>query len=169
MLAAAEAIVAAASELTPLLTAEQGKPLSQAATEVYGSAAWLKYFAGLELPREIIQDDKRGLAEVVRRPIGPVAAITPWNFPLLLAFWKIAPALRAGNTLVLKPSPFTPLVSLKIGEVLRDVLPPGVLNVVSGGNELGGLMTAHPVPRKVSFTGSIALPARRWPRRQLRT
>ncbi|GAA1720983.1 aldehyde dehydrogenase family protein [Fodinicola feengrottensis] len=156
MLAAAEAIVAAASELTPLLTAEQGKPLSQAATEVYGSAAWLKYFAGLELPREIIQDDKRGLAEVVRRPIGPVAAITPWNFPLLLAFWKIAPALRAGNTLVLKPSPFTPLVSLKIGEVLRDVLPPGVLNVVSGGNELGGLMTAHPVPRKVSFTGSIA-------------
>lgn len=156
MLAAADAIVAAASELTPVLTAEQGKPLSQAATEVYGSSAWLKYFAGLELPREIIQDDKRGTAEVVRKPIGPVAAITPWNFPLLLAFWKIAPALRAGNTIVLKPSPFTPLVSLKIGEVLRDVLPPGVLNVVSGGNELGGMMTAHRVPRKISFTGSIA-------------
>jgi acyl-CoA reductase-like NAD-dependent aldehyde dehydrogenase len=156
MLAAADAIVAAAAELTPLMTTEQGKPLSQAGMEVYGSAAWLKYFAGLELPREVIQDDKRGFAEVVRRPIGPVAAITPWNFPLLLAFWKIAPALRAGNTVVLKPSPFTPLVSLKIGEVLRDVLPPGVLNVVSGGNELGGMMTSHPVPRKISFTGSIA-------------
>jgi len=84
-----------------------------------------------------------------------VAAITPWNFPLTLAFWKIAPALLAGNTLVLKPSPFTPLTTLKVAELLREVVPAGVLNVVSGGDELGAWMTGHPVPRKVSFTGSI--------------
>jgi acyl-CoA reductase-like NAD-dependent aldehyde dehydrogenase len=84
-----------------------------------------------------------------------VAAITPWNFPLNLAFWKIAPALLAGNTMVLKPSPYTPLSTLKTGELLRSTLPPGVLNIVSGGDELGGWMTSHPVPRKISFTGSI--------------
>ncbi|MEV4257116.1 aldehyde dehydrogenase family protein, partial [Spirillospora sp. NPDC049652] len=89
------------------------------------------------------------------RPLGVVAAITPWNFPLLLAAWKLGPALLAGNTVVLKPSPYTPLSSLLLGEALRDVLPPGVLNVVSGGDELGAWMTAHPVPRKISFTGSV--------------
>ena len=87
--------------------------------------------------------------------MGVVAAITPWNFPLTLAFWKIAPALLAGNTLVLKPSPFTPLTTLKVAEMLRDVMPAGVVNVVSGGDELGAWMTGHPVPRKVSFTGSV--------------
>jgi acyl-CoA reductase-like NAD-dependent aldehyde dehydrogenase len=92
---------------------------------------------------------------VVGRPLGVVAAITPWNFPLNLAFWKIAPALRAGNTMVLKPSPFTPLTTLRTGELLRAVLPPGVLNIVSGSDELGAWMTSHPVPRKISFTGSI--------------
>src|SRR5438067_1438350 len=94
--------------------------------------------------------------EVVRKPLGVVAAITPWNFPIVLAAWKIAPALVAGNTMVLKPSPFTPLSTLKIGELLRDVLPPGVFNVVSGGDGLGSAMTSHPIPRKVSFTGSVA-------------
>ncbi len=92
--------------------------------EVVGAGVWLKYFAELELPREIIQDDGSAQVEVVRRPMGVVAAITPWNYPLLLGVWKIAPVLLAGNTLVLKPSPFTPLSSLKLGEVLRDVLPP---------------------------------------------
>ncbi|MCI3949721.1 MAG: aldehyde dehydrogenase family protein, partial [Acidimicrobiales bacterium] len=96
------------------------------------------------------------LVEVLRKPLGVVAAITPWNFPVSLASWKIAPALLAGNTMVLKPSPFTPLSSLRIGELLRAALPPGVLNVVSGGDALGGWMTAHPVPRKISFTGSVA-------------
>src|SRR5206468_4356039 len=80
----------------------------------------------------------------------------PWNYPVLLACWKIGPALLAGNTMVLKPSPYTPLTTLRLGEILRDVLPPGVLNVVSGGNELGAWMTSHPVPRKISFTGSVA-------------
>jgi acyl-CoA reductase-like NAD-dependent aldehyde dehydrogenase len=69
------------------------------------------------------------------RPLGLVAAITPWNFPLILAFWKIAPALLAGNTLVLKPSPYTPLATFKVGELLREVFPAGVVNVVSGVDE----------------------------------
>jgi acyl-CoA reductase-like NAD-dependent aldehyde dehydrogenase len=153
--AAAAAMVANAESLARVLTLEQGRPLNQAVIEVHAAAMWFRYFAALELPREIIQDDATALAEVVRKPIGVVAAITPWNFPLLLAAWKLAPALLAGNTVVLKPSPYTPLATLALGGVLRDVLPPGVLSVVSGLDPLGALMTAHPVPKKISFTGSI--------------
>ncbi len=156
MLGAADAVDAAASELGPALTAEQGKPVAQAVAEAHGVARWLRYFALLELPREVIQDDERVFAEVVRRPLGVVAGITPWNFPLSMAGWKIAPALRAGNTVVIKPSPFTPLATLRLGMVLRDVLPPGVVNIVSGSDELGSWMTAHPLVRKISFTGSVA-------------
>ena len=87
-------------------------------------------------------------------PLGVIGAITPWNFPLLLAVWKIAPALVAGNTVVVKPSPWTPLCTLKFGEMLRDILPPGVLNIISGGNDLGAWLTEHPDVRKISFTGS---------------
>ncbi|ADP83307.1 aldehyde dehydrogenase family protein [Pseudofrankia inefficax] len=154
--AASAAMRAAGDRIAPVLTAEQGKPLKSAYMEAAGSSYWLKYFANLELPREVIQDDARARAEVVRRPIGVVAAITPWNFPVMLATWKIAPALLAGNTMVLKPSPFTPRSTLLMAEILSEVLPPGVLNVVSGGDELGRWMTAHPVPRKISFTGSVA-------------
>ena len=153
--AAADAMVANAESLARVLTLEQGRPVNQAVIEVHAAAMWFRYFAGLELPREIIQDDAAAFAEVVRKPVGVVAAITPWNFPLLLASWKLAPALLAGNTVVLKPSPYTPLATLALGGVLRDVVPPGVLNVVSGRDPLGALMTAHPVPRKISFTGSI--------------
>jgi acyl-CoA reductase-like NAD-dependent aldehyde dehydrogenase len=153
---AAAVLFGAGGVLGPILVREQGKPLSQANIEPLGAGMWLNYFADLEVPREVIQDDDNAFAEVVRRPIGVVAAITPWNFPLILASWKIGPALRAGNTIVLKPSPYTPLATLKMVEMLQDVLPPGVLNVVSGGDELGKWMTSHPVPRKVSFTGSVA-------------
>ena len=155
LLKVADALFASAAELAPILTAEQGKPLAEANVEVFASAIWCQYFANLETPPQVIQDDDEARVEVVRRPVGVVAAITPWNFPLTLAFWKIAPALLAGNTLVLKPSPFTPLSTLKTVELLRGVIPPGVVNVVSGGDELGAWMTSHPVPRKVSFTGSI--------------
>ena len=152
---AAEVVMAAAEELAPILTSEQGKPLKDSLMELYGTAMWFQYFAALELPREIIQDDENMRAEVLRRPLGVVAAITPWNFPVMLGAWKIAPALLAGNTVVLKPSPYTPLTTLKFGQLLRGVLPDGVLNVVTGRDPLGALMTAHPVPRKISFTGSI--------------
>ncbi len=154
--AAAGVLFASAESIGPVLTAEQGRPLAQAKAEVFGAGMWLKYFADLEVPREVIQDDKAAFAEVVRRPMGVVAAITPWNYPLILAAWKIGPALRAGNTMVLKPSPFTPRATLLMGELLSPVLPSGVLNVVSGGDDLGRWMTAHPVPRKISFTGSVA-------------
>ena len=152
----AAVITERAGELAPILTQEQGKPLPQAFAEIMGAAMWFTYTATLQLPVEVLQDDESAHIEVRRRPLGVVAAITPWNFPLILATWKIAPALLAGNTVVLKPSPFTPLTSLKLGELLRDVVPAGVVNVISGGNDLGGWMTSHPIPRKISFTGSVA-------------
>ncbi len=155
LLRMADVLLASAGDIAPVLTAEQGKPLGDASVEVFAAAIWCQYFANLETPPQTIQDDADALVQVVRRPLGVVAAITPWNFPLTLAFWKIAPALLAGNTLVVKPSPFTPLATLKTIEILGEVLPPGVVNAVSGGDELGAWMTSHPVPRKVSFTGSI--------------
>jgi acyl-CoA reductase-like NAD-dependent aldehyde dehydrogenase len=151
----AAAIKAKAAELAPILVREQGKPMKDAFGEVIGSAVWFEFTAGLEIPVEVVADTPESRIEVRRRPLGVVAAITPWNFPLLLAVWKIAPALLAGNTVVIKPSPFTPLTTLALGAVLRDVLPAGVLNVVAGGDALGAWMTSHPVPRKISFTGSI--------------
>jgi acyl-CoA reductase-like NAD-dependent aldehyde dehydrogenase len=141
--------------LARMLTQEQGKPLEKAQQEIMGTAIWCMYTAGLDLPAEVVQDNDAGRIEVRRKPVGVVAAITPWNYPLMLAMWKIAPALLAGNTVVLKPSPFTPITSLMLGEILRGIIPPGVLNVVSGGDELGAMMTSHPVPRKISFTGSV--------------
>ena len=156
LVACADAIKARVGELAPILTQEQGKPVARAAEEVIGAAIWLQYTASLEIPLEVVQDDANTRIEVRRRPYGVVGAITPWNFPVLLGVWKIAPALLAGNTMVLKPSPYTPLSTLKLGEILRDALPAGVLNVVSGNDPLGAWITSHPAVRKVSFTGSVA-------------
>ncbi|GAA1866045.1 aldehyde dehydrogenase family protein [Pseudonocardia ailaonensis] len=153
--ASADAVLAATDDIAPLLTQEQGKPLADAQMEVRSVALWLRYFANLEVADEVLADDENVHIRVERRPLGVVAAITPWNFPLSLAAWKIAPALRAGNTMVLKPSPYTPLATLKLGQVLAPILPAGVLNVVSGSDPLGANMTSHPVPRKISFTGSV--------------
>jgi len=153
---AATALNAVVEELAPLLVAEQGKPLHEARLEVQAAAYWLGYYARLELPDAVIRDDATARVDVVRRPLGVVAAITPWNFPLLLACWKIGPALAAGCTMVLKPSPYTPLSTLAMVEVLNQQLPPGVLNAVTGRDELGAWMTEHPAPRKISFTGSVA-------------
>ena len=155
LLACAQRLKETVDRLAPYLTREQGKPLKKAGEEIIGASVWFKYTSGLEIPVEVVQDDEKVRAEIHRKPLGVVAAITPWNYPLLLATWKLAPALLAGNTVVLKPSPYTPVTSLLLGEILRDVLPPGVLNVVSGGDELGSWMTHHPVPRKISFTGSV--------------
>lgn len=154
--AAAKVLAESARELGAEITAEQGKPLREAGYEAYAGESWLGYHASLELPRQVIQDDKRAFVQVVTRPLGVVAAITPWNFPVSAACMKIAPALAAGNTVVLKPSPFTPLATLRLGELLRPVFPPGVLNVVSGGDALGARMAEHPAVRKITFTGSVA-------------
>ncbi|HVP29897.1 MAG TPA: aldehyde dehydrogenase family protein [Myxococcota bacterium] len=156
LLDCAEAIKKNTPELAKVLTQEQGKPLARAMEECIGAAVWLQVTAGLKIPVDLIQDGSPARVEVRRKPYGVVGAITPWNFPLLLAVWKIAPALLAGNTIVLKPSPFTPLSSLKLGEVLRDVVPAGVVNIVSGGDELGKWVSEHPIVRKISFTGSVA-------------
>ena len=152
----AEAVRAHIAELAPILTREQGKPLANAQAELKGAAKWFQYTATLDIPVEVALDNDRVRVEVRRRPHGVVAAITPWNYPVSLAVWKIAPALLAGNTVVLKPSPFTPLATLKLGEILRAVVPPGVVNVVSGSDDLGAWMTTHPAVRKISFTGSVA-------------
>jgi acyl-CoA reductase-like NAD-dependent aldehyde dehydrogenase len=153
--ACAKALEEGSEDLAQILTREQGKPLARAREEVLGASAWFAYTASLEIPVEVLQDDDRARIEVHRRPLGVVAAITPWNYPLLLAVWKVAPALLAGNTVVLKPSPYTPLATLKLGELLRDTLPPGVLNTVSGDDELGARMTSHGAVRKIAFTGSV--------------
>jgi acyl-CoA reductase-like NAD-dependent aldehyde dehydrogenase len=152
---ASERLDAAAAELGRLLTAEQGKPLRNAESEVRGSAAWLRACADLTLPDELLDGGAGAQVTLRYRPHGVVAAITPWNFPLLLTCWKLGPALLAGNTVVAKPSPYTPLATLRMGELLADAFPAGVLNVVSGGDELGAALVAHPLVRKVSFTGSV--------------
>jgi acyl-CoA reductase-like NAD-dependent aldehyde dehydrogenase len=156
LLECASALRPRSDELARLLTQEQGKPLENAREELAGAAFWFQHTASLQIPVEVLQDDASARVEVRRRPFGVVGAITPWNFPVMLAVWKIAPALLAGNTVVLKPSPYTPLSTLRLGEILRDVLPAGVLDVVSGGDELGARITSHPAVRKISFTGSVA-------------
>ncbi|MEQ9661066.1 MAG: aldehyde dehydrogenase family protein [Parasphingopyxis sp.] len=156
LVAAAEAIEANAAELASLFTREQGRPLPGAQAEIHGAAYWLRSTTKLDLPVDVTEDSDTRRIEVHHVPLGVVCAIVPWNFPVLLASWKIAPALLAGNTMVLKPSPFTPLCTLRIGELLRDVFPPGVLNIISGGDALGPMMTAHPGFAKISFTGSTA-------------
>ncbi|MBH0054818.1 MULTISPECIES: aldehyde dehydrogenase family protein [unclassified Salinibacterium] len=151
----ANAVRNGVSSIAPILTAEQGKPLDVAASELMAAAAWFDYYAELEIPREVIRDDAAGYEEIFRRPLGVVSAITPWNFPIALAVWKIAPALRAGNTVVVKPSQFTPMSTLALGQLFRGIVPDGVLNVVSG--TLGSAMVSDPIPRKVSFTGSTEI------------
>lgn len=154
VVALGEAIDLHAEELTALLVQEQGKAHGQAAIEVSMSGTWCKQIPQLELNDEVLQDtdDQR----VIQRftPMGVVAGIVPWNFPLLLAVGKIAPAVYTGNCIIIKPSPFTPYCALKIGELAAKIFPPGVVQVLSDDGNIGPLMTAHPGINKISFTGS---------------
>lgn len=156
LLAAADAVDAAASALGPLLTREQGKPLTESYAEVARTADRLRYFAELDIGTQPIADGRPVRSELRWRSLGPVAAIVPWNFPLQLASAKCAPALAAGNTMVLKPSPFTPLATRMLGSVLADALPEGVLTIVTGREPLGARLASHPGIRHVTFTGSAA-------------
>lgn len=153
LVALAEAIEQHAEEFMRLLTREQGKPRAGAEWEIGGSAIWLREIAKQSLDEEIVEETPQRRVVTRHTPLGVVGAIAPWNFPMLLAVWKIAPALLTGNCIVVKPSPFTPLCTLKFGELCRKILPPGVLNVVSGGDALGKWMTAHPGIDKIAFTG----------------
>jgi acyl-CoA reductase-like NAD-dependent aldehyde dehydrogenase len=150
-----EVLAGKAEEIGRIVSQEQGKPLANATGEVKGAAAIFKLYADEPIPREVLRDDAKGHMVLVRRPLGVTAAITPWNFPVYTLVQKLGPALLAGNTVVAKPSPFTPLSSLALAAALRDVVPAGVLNVLGGTNEVGAWITAHPTVRKISFTGSV--------------
>jgi len=149
-----ERVVADADTLAPLITREQGKPLAKARSEINSAVFFSRGYAAVELAPEVLRDTPQQRVELRRRPLGVVGAITAWNYPVLLAMWKIVPAVLAGNAVVLKPSPHTPVATLRLGELAQDVFPRGVVNVVSGGNELGAWMTEHPGVRKIAFTGS---------------
>jgi len=145
-------------ELSQLITREQGKTQTGpgANLEAGGAVAWTRVTAGLTLPEEIIQDDKAGKIVMRRKPVGVVASITPWNWPMMIAVWHIMPAIRVGCTVVIKPSPYTPLSTLRLVELMNQVLPPGVVNTVTGGVDVGNHLTNHPGIDKIVFTGSIA-------------
>nr|AMR55366.1 aldehyde dehydrogenase [Sphingomonas melonis TY] len=136
-----------------LLVREQGKPWGEARYEVDATIRGIRFYADVELKAEV-RDHPTGAYEVERRPLGVVAGITPWNFPMILASNKYAPALITGNTVVLKPAPTTPLTTLELGRLAADVFPRGVFNIVADDNDLGGRLTSHPDVAKVSFTGS---------------
>jgi acyl-CoA reductase-like NAD-dependent aldehyde dehydrogenase len=153
--ACGDALAAGLDEIAELITCEQGKPLREARAEVGLAADWFQRTAELSLdPEEPVRDETARIA-TARIPRGAVAAIAPSNFPVILAVTKIAPALLAGNTVVVKPSPETPLSGLRMVELLNEVLPPGVLNSVCGGAGPGSTLVTHPGIRMVSFTGSV--------------
>jgi acyl-CoA reductase-like NAD-dependent aldehyde dehydrogenase len=152
--AMAEIITANADQLAGLLTSEQGKPLPDAKREVMGMAAFFRALSAFDLPVKVLEESENRRVEAHRLPLGVVGAIIPWNFPLLTIGFKVPPALLAGNTVVVKPSPTTPLSTLRFAELVAMVLPPGVLNVIADANDLGEAMTGHPDIRKISFTGS---------------
>ncbi len=146
-----------AGELAELVTREQGKTQTGpgANLEAGGCVAWTRVTAGLTLPEETIQDDAKGRIVIRRKPVGVVGSITPWNWPLMIATWHVMPAVRVGCTVVIKPSPYTPLSTLRLVELMNQVLPPGVVNVVTGDAEVGSRMVTHPGINKIVFTGSI--------------
>lgn len=143
-------------ELALLITMEQGKPLANARSEIGAALRQVDFFGAVTLEAEVLRDDDSARVEVRRGPLGVVGAITVWNYPVLTAMFKLVPALVAGNVVIVKPSPFTPVATLRLGELFADVLPPGVLQVLAGGDDLGRALTEHPGIRKISFTGSVA-------------
>jgi 1-pyrroline dehydrogenase len=146
-------------EFARVEAANVGKPLAAAAEEIPLCSDHLRFFAGAArvLEGRAAGEYVEGFTSMIRRePLGVVGQITPWNYPLAMAIWKIAPALAAGNTIVLKPSELTPLSTLQLAELSLEVLPPGVLNVVAGrGNPVGEAIVTNPAVRMVSLTGSV--------------
>jgi acyl-CoA reductase-like NAD-dependent aldehyde dehydrogenase len=131
LVAIADAIQNNVGELARLLTQEQGKPLGDATGEILGASAFYRYFAILDLPARVVTDDANGRIEVRRKPLGVVGCIIPWNFPMILMAFKVPAALLAGNTVIVKPAPTTPLTALKLGELIKDLVPPGVVNIIA--------------------------------------
>ncbi|WP_425471580.1 aldehyde dehydrogenase family protein, partial [Sinomonas susongensis] len=156
--AAAEAVEANAEELARILSREQGKPLNgpNARFEVGACAAWLRAAAATVLEPETVLEDGTTKAVLHYRPIGVVGAIGPWNWPMMITVWQVAPALRMGNAVVVKPSNYTPLSVLALLRVINQALPEGLVTAVAGDREVGAAITAHPGIGKVMFTGSTA-------------
>ncbi|KAL4863381.1 hypothetical protein BDV12DRAFT_29040 [Aspergillus spectabilis] len=154
VLAYADAIDNLRTQFRDLLITEQGKPIPQADAETDCAIEWIRGMAGIQLPEDVIE--KNDTRTVITRytPLGVVCGIVPWNFPLLLATGKIAPALLTGNVIIVKPSPFTPYCGLKLVELAQQFFPPGVVQSLSGDDNLGPWMTSHPGIDKISFTGS---------------
>jgi acyl-CoA reductase-like NAD-dependent aldehyde dehydrogenase len=156
LLRIADVIDANSSELSRLLVLEQGKSMADAAFEIGGTAAFFRHTAAATLEPRVLEDSEQRRAELHRRPLGVVAVIVPWNFPMLIMAFKVPPALLTGNTLVIKPAATTPLTTLRFAGLIADIVPPGVVNVVTDANDLGDVLTTHPDVAKVSFTGSTA-------------
>jgi acyl-CoA reductase-like NAD-dependent aldehyde dehydrogenase len=152
----ADALEARQDEFVRLLTLEQGKPLSEANWEISFTIRIIRYYATLDLPDKVLKDD--GTQKIVQQhmPLGVVAAIVPWNFPMILLVIKVAPGLLAGDTLVAKPAPTTPLTALLFAEICAEVLPAGVINVIVDNNDLGDALSSHADVAKIAFTGSTA-------------
>lgn len=156
LLKAADALEAVAEPLAELLSREQGKPLNgpNARFEVGGCSAWTRVSATTPLEPEVLVDDGETYATLSYKPIGVVGAIGPWNWPMLISIWQIAPSLRMGNTVVLKPSANTTLSVRAMCHVMNQVLPEGLLTVIAGDRQVGRLMPTHPGIDKIMFTGS---------------
>jgi acyl-CoA reductase-like NAD-dependent aldehyde dehydrogenase len=154
ILAIADALEGAKDELAKLLSNEQGKPVPNAGGEIMGSVGWARATAALRPPVDVIKDDDSVRVEVHRKPLGVVASISPWNFPVMIAIWHIIPALLSGNTVVMKPSSYTPLTALRMVEIANAHLPAGVLNSVTGEGDIGRAMSEHAGIDKIVFTGS---------------
>ncbi|MCL7943494.1 aldehyde dehydrogenase family protein [Marinobacter sp. ATCH36] len=144
--------------LAELITREQGKPLSGPGSrfEMQACVGWTQVPAALALPPETVHEDEERKDVLHRVPLGVVAAIAPWNWPLMIAIWQIIPAIRMGNTVVLKPSEYTPIATLEMVRLINQVLPAGVLNTISGDGRIGAALTSHPDIDKIMFTGSEA-------------
>jgi betaine-aldehyde dehydrogenase len=156
---ASQKIRAHADELTELLTREEGKPFSENEEEIVWTYSTLDYYAELgrhERGRVLPPTEDGVLNMVLKEPYGVVGCIVPWNYPLLLLAWKIAPALAAGNTVVVKPSEMTPLTTLRLIELAFDHFPAGVINVVTGDGNTGAALVEHPDVPMIAFTGSLA-------------
>lgn len=141
-------------EILELSALEKGGP--GAALEAYAAPMFASQIADVTVPIDILEDTDDRTVRVVRKPVGVVVAISPWNAPILITTEKVASALLLGNTVVVKPSPFTPLATLLLGQIWKDIVPPGVVNILAGGDSLGAAMVTHPETRMVSFTGSVA-------------
>lgn len=154
MLKLADALAARIDEFARFNTQESGKPLRVATREVKGAIALLRAYAEIDLQDEILKDNESGRVVKKHAPLGVIAAITAWNYPVTLLMNKVPPALIAGNTVVAKPAPTTPLTTLLFGQLCAEILPPGVVNVIVDQNDLGSALTEHPDIAKITFTGS---------------